>query len=68
MTLTDANSRAEGIQLARVRAMTGEQRLKLAFDISAFARDFSKARIRREHPDWTGEQVNRELMRICCQQ
>jgi hypothetical protein len=44
--------------------MTGEQCLLLAFEMSEFARDLSRARIRQEHPDWSEQQVSRELLRL----
>jgi hypothetical protein len=44
--------------------MSGEQRLLLAFEMSRFARELNKERIRREHPEWTEVQVARELLRL----
>jgi hypothetical protein len=44
--------------------MTGEQRLLMAFEMSRFARDLAKERIRREHPEWPESQVTRELVRL----
>jgi hypothetical protein len=44
--------------------MGGEQRLLLAFEMSLFARDLAKARIRQEHPDWPNAQVTLELIRL----
>lgn len=44
--------------------MTGEQRLLLAFEMSLFARQLSRERIRREHSDWTDTQIARELLRL----
>ena len=46
------------------RAMPGEQRLLLAFEMSLFARALAKAGVRRDHPDWTEAQVARELLRL----
>ena len=46
------------------QAMTGEQRLMLAFEMSLFARELSRMRIRQEHPDWQEIQVDRELIRL----
>ena len=45
-------------------AMSGEQRLKIALDICKVTRAFTKAGIRSEHPDWSEEQINRELVRL----
>jgi hypothetical protein len=44
--------------------MSGEQRLLLAFEISLFARELSRERIRHEHPDWQEMRIARELLRL----
>ena len=44
--------------------MSGEQRLLLALEMSLFARELSKTRIRQENPDWSETQVTRELVRL----
>jgi hypothetical protein len=44
--------------------MSGEQRLLMALDMSLFARELAKERIRREHPQWREKQVARELLRL----
>jgi hypothetical protein len=44
--------------------MSGEQRLLLAFEMSLFARDLAKERIRLEHPEWKESDVTRELLRL----
>jgi hypothetical protein len=44
--------------------MSGEQRLLLAFEMSMFARELNRERIRREHPDWLEAQIDRELLRL----
>ncbi len=44
--------------------MTGEQRLLLAFEMSDATRDFAKAGIRQQHPDWDEARVIRELLRL----
>ena len=43
--------------------MTPEQRVAQIFELSEFARAVTRAGIAREHPDWTSEQVQRELVR-----
>jgi hypothetical protein len=62
--ITDTSSPAQAVQLKIQRAMTGEQRLLAAFEMSLFARELSKQRIWREHPEWTETQVARELVRL----
>jgi hypothetical protein len=46
------------------RAMSGEQRLLLAFEMSLFARELAKEGIRREHPEWPEARIARELLRL----
>ena len=36
----------------------------MALDMSLFARELTKERIRREHPKWTEKDVARELLRL----
>jgi len=44
--------------------MSGVDRMLLAYEMSMFARELFRARIRTEHPDWDEAQVARELLRI----
>jgi hypothetical protein len=64
MSITDTNPAAEAVQLKILRAMTGEQRILLAFEMSLFARELAKERIRQEHPEWPEASVARELLRL----
>lgn len=64
MSITDTTDAARDIQLQVHRAMTGEQRLLLAFEMSLFARDLARAGIQREHPDWDEAHTARELLRL----
>jgi hypothetical protein len=61
---TDTSPSAQAVQFQIQRAMTGEQRLLMAFEMSLFARELAKERIRREHPDWPETRVARELIRL----
>ena len=61
---SDTSIEAQAIQLEILRAMTGEQRLLVAFEMSLFARDLARAGIRQEHPDWPEAHVARELLRL----
>ncbi|HEX7424777.1 MAG TPA: hypothetical protein VF311_12960 [Terriglobales bacterium] len=36
----------------------------MALEMSLFARELAKARIRLEHPDWPEKRVARELVRL----
>jgi len=64
MPHTDTSPAAQAVQLEIQRAMSGEQRILLAFEMSLFARELAKAGIRREHPDWPEARVARELLRL----
>jgi hypothetical protein len=44
--------------------MSGEQRFLMALEMSLFARELAKARIRQEHPEWPEASVARELLRL----
>jgi len=62
--ITDTSPEAQAIHLQIQKAMTGEQRLLLAFEMSLFARELAKAGIRRDHPDWPELEIVRELIRL----
>ncbi|MFL5541849.1 MAG: hypothetical protein ACJ8J0_22875 [Longimicrobiaceae bacterium] len=64
MSISDTSPEAAEIQLDIYRRMTGEQRLRLALEMSDFARELSLSRIRAEHPDWSDWEVKRELLRL----
>jgi len=61
--LTDTDPAAQAIQLQIHRAMTGEQRILMALEMSLFAREMAAAGIRLDHPEWTDAQIARELLR-----
>jgi hypothetical protein len=62
--ISDTTPEAQAVQLELHRAMTGEQRLLLAFEMCEFARELNRARLRIEHPEWTEQQIARELLRL----
>ena len=64
MGVTDTSPEARTVQLDILRTMSGEQRLLLALDMSLFARELARARIRLENPTWTEGEIARELMRL----
>jgi hypothetical protein len=61
--IRDTTPEAQAVQDEILRAMTGEQRVLLAFEMSQFARELSRAGIQQEHPDWPQDRVARELVR-----
>ena len=60
----DTSPKIEEMQLQIRRSMTPEQRLLVALDLSLLCREFRKAGIRREHPEWSERQVMIELFRL----
>jgi Rv0078B-related antitoxin len=62
--ITDTTPEAQAVQLEIHRSMTGEQRLLLAFEMCEFARQLNQARLRQEHPEWSEQQIARELLRL----
>jgi len=64
MPHTDTSPAAQAVHIDILRAMSGEQRLLLAFDMSLFARELAMEGIRREHPEWPEARVARELLRL----
>lgn len=47
-----------------LRRMSGEQKLKTAFQLYWGARRLKAARLRQEHPDWSEEQVQARVRDI----
>jgi len=62
--MSDTSSKARALQLQIHRAMTGEQRFLLAYEMSMFARELAREGIRRSHPEWSEAQIARELLRL----
>lgn len=48
-------------QVKVLRAMTPEQRLRAAEELYDFAREFKSAVLRKDHPEWTPEQIRRAV-------
>lgn len=64
MLQSDTTPAAQAVQLEILRAMSGEQRILLAFEMSEFARELAKEGIRRDHPEWPESRITRELLRL----
>ena len=62
--MTDTSPAAQALQLKIQSAMSGEQRMLLAYEMSLFSRELAGAGIRQDHPEWTEAQVARELLRL----
>lgn len=50
-------------QIELYRAMTGEQRVKIALDLHEFACNVTRDGIRAQHPQFSEDEINRELRR-----
>lgn len=64
VAISDTTPEAQEVWMRMERSLTGEQRLRRALELSDLVREFTKAGIRSEHPDWSEEQIKRELLRI----
>jgi len=64
VSLTDTTTFAQIVQRRIQRSMTGEERLLLALEMSVFVRELSVARLRRDHPEWSDEEIARGLLRL----
>lgn len=53
----------DDVQAEIYRQMTPAQRVQIAVDANEMARLMLKAQIERMHPDWSEEQVRREVAR-----
>ncbi len=63
MPLSDTSPEARARQFQILRAMPGEDRVVLAYEMSMFVREVMREGIRRDHPDWTEQQTEREILR-----
>jgi hypothetical protein len=62
--MNDTSPQARAIQFEILRAMPGERRLLMALEMSLFARELAKERIRSDHPEWAETRVARELLKL----
>lgn len=59
----DTTEAATLAQINVYRRLEGPARLRLAIEMSLMARDLARARLRAQHPGWSADEVNRELLR-----
>ena len=60
----DTTPEIEAMQICVLRSMTMEQHLEAALEISLLSRELTKAGVRRDHPDWSGKEIEREVQRL----
>lgn len=59
----DTSEAAAELQARLQTLLTPGDRIRRAFELSDFAREFARASLRRSHPQLTEDQINRELVR-----
>jgi hypothetical protein len=64
MPISDTSPEIQAMQDRIIMSMTGEQRLRLALEICQLTRALAKAGIRKDHPEWSEKEVNREFIRL----
>jgi hypothetical protein len=64
MRPSDTNADVQAAQDASWRRMSPAQRLDLALEMSNDLRALTRARLRREHPEWTDRELQIELFRL----
>jgi hypothetical protein len=61
--MSDTSEAVSRAQIDAYRRLDGVARLRLAFDISALARELALTRLRSRHPEWSLDRLHRELLR-----
>ena len=61
----DTDDKANQAQIAALRALGMEGRLRRGIELSDGVRAMTEAGIRQRHPTFTEQQVRHELLRIC---
>jgi hypothetical protein len=64
MRARDTSAKAAAIQEKLHDALGPEGRFQLALRMSELAREFAKAGVREQHPQFTASEVDRELARL----
>lgn len=60
----DTTPEIEAMQIRIFSSMTIEQHLEAALEISLLSRGLMTAGVRRDHPDWSDKEVEREVHRL----
>jgi hypothetical protein len=61
--MRDTTPVAAAIQADVQRRLSGAQRLTTALEMSILVRELAAARLRRDHPELSDEEIQRELLR-----
>jgi hypothetical protein len=60
----DTDQSAAVVQLGALRSLSGSERVAIAFELSAAAREISAAGIRFRHPEYSDDEVDHALRRL----
>jgi hypothetical protein len=60
----DTTPEIEAMQIRILRSMTIGQYLEAALEISLLSRGIMKAGVHRDHPDWSDDEIEREVHRL----
>ena len=60
----DTSAAARRVQIEALRRLDGPTRLRMALRMSDDSRHVALAGIRHRHPEWTDDDVRRELLRL----
>jgi hypothetical protein len=60
----DTAQSAAAVQLGALRSLSGSERVAIAFQLSAAAREVSAAGIRARHPEYSNDEVEHALRRL----
>lgn len=58
-----SENKFDPIQIEGYKRMSGEERLLIAFSLSAFVRDVAREGIKQQHPEFSEEEIAAELQR-----
>jgi hypothetical protein len=62
MRAPDTDERSKAVQDRVLGALSGADRMRLAFELSDLARELALARLRLAHPDYTERRLRIELL------
>lgn len=60
--MSDTRPEIEAMQARLHEAMSGEERVLLAFEMSHYTHELAKQYLRDRHPDWPEDRVTREFL------
>ncbi len=61
--MSDTTPEGVTVQIQIIQRLTEVQRLRLVFEMSLLARELCLTRLRLQYPEWTDDEVKREMLR-----